>query len=64
MKKAEKLKGFKKLEKKEQKEVFGGLKPIPIGPCGETGGQVISWSQDRCWGYGIVWYNGECWACY
>jgi hypothetical protein len=57
------LKGAKTLNKQSQK-IIGGRPRPSRGPCGETGGMPISWSQDRCFGYGIVWYNGQCYACY
>ncbi|WP_430412759.1 hypothetical protein [Kordia sp.] len=58
------LKGTKVLSKKSQK-IVGGRRPGPISqPCGGTGGIPINWSQDRCFGWGIVWHNGQCYACY
>jgi hypothetical protein len=57
------LKGTEILSKKAQKTVCGG-RPTPFQPCGGTGGMPINWSQDRCFGYGIVWVNGQCYACY
>jgi len=32
--------------------------------CGGTGGIPINWPQSQCSGYGIQWYNGQCYACY
>ncbi|AXG70638.1 hypothetical protein KORDIASMS9_02879 [Kordia sp. SMS9] len=62
LQKISKLKGAHTLSKKDQKIVNGGrLKPLL---CGGTGHEPISWSQDRCFGYGIVWYNGQCYACH
>ena len=58
------LQGTNVLSKKTQRNISGkGPRPSP-GPCGGTGGMPINWSQDRCFGYGIVWYNGQCYACY
>ncbi|WP_046755503.1 hypothetical protein [Kordia jejudonensis] len=54
------VKGVEKLDKNQQKDVNGGRRPI----CGGTGGLPINWPQDRCFGYGIVWQNGQCYACY
>ncbi|PTX62198.1 hypothetical protein C8N46_103297 [Kordia periserrulae] len=53
------LEGTKVLTKASQKVTGGGR-----GICGGTGGMPISWPQDRCFGYGIQWYNGQCYACY
>lgn len=54
------LKGTEVLSKETQKSVNGGRSKL----CGGTGGMPINWPQDRCFGYGIVWYNGQCYACY
>ena len=51
----------KALNKAEQREVNGGRGD---GPCGKTGGMVINYSQEQCFGYGEFWYNNQCWACY
>jgi len=58
------LKGTEVLSKKEQKTVCGGIRHRPSRPCDGTGGMPINWSQDRCFGWGIVWHNGQCYACY
>ena len=57
------LKGAKTLNKQTQKVIGGGPRPSR-GPCGGTGGMPISWPQESCFGYGIQWYNGQCYACY
>ncbi|MEM6721324.1 MAG: hypothetical protein AAF611_18495 [Bacteroidota bacterium] len=55
------LKGAEVLSKKDQKTLSGGR---PTRPCGETGGVVVGWSQERCFGWGIIWANGRCYICY
>lgn len=57
------LKGTKILDKKAQKKVCGG-RPRPSRPCGGTGGIPINYTQQQCYGWGIVWHNGQCYACY
>jgi hypothetical protein len=63
MKKLAKLKEAKALGKKQQQNIYGG-RPPGGGPCGGTGGIVIGGPQESCFGYGVVWYNNQCWACY
>jgi len=55
------LNGTKVLSKDAQKNVNGGR---GAKLCGGTGGDPINWSQERCFGWGIQWYNGQCYACY
>ena len=35
-------------------------------PCGNTGGEVIAHitTEVGCNGYGLIWHNGRCWACW
>lgn len=54
------VKGVEALNKKDQKEVNGGRTRY----CGGTGGIPINWPQSQCSGYGVQWYNGQCYACY
>lgn len=54
------VKGVEALDKKDQKEVNGGRTRY----CGGTGGIPINWPQSQCSGYGVQWYNGQCYACY
>ncbi len=55
----------KNLSKKEQENIYGGrLRPQPFGPCGETGGMVVASHHCESGGYGTVYANGVCWACY
>lgn len=54
------LKGTKVLTKDSQKSVNGGKTRF----CGGTGGIPINRTQAQCGGYGIEWYNGQCYACY
>lgn len=60
LQKISKLKEVKKLSKNDQKVVNGGKTRF----CGGTGGIPINWPQSQCSGYGIQWYNGQCYACY
>ena len=60
MKNLQNLKGAKALNKKEQQSINGG----GTNPCGKTGGMVVNYSYAQCVGYGLVWHNGQCWACY
>ncbi|QHI35699.1 hypothetical protein IMCC3317_10460 [Kordia antarctica] len=53
------LEGVKELDKNLQKAINGGARI-----CGGTGGIPIGWSSERCFGWGIQWQNGQCWACY
>jgi len=59
MKKLANLKGTKVLNKNEQQSINGGARI-----CGGTGGMPIPWPQNQCFGWGIVWQNNQCWACY
>jgi len=54
------LQGVKKLSKDSQKEVNGGRTRF----CGGTGGIALGWPQSECGGWGIQWFNGQCYACY
>lgn len=54
------LKGAQKLDKNTQKAINGGKGRF----CGGTGGIPIGWPQSECYGWGIQWYNGQCYACY
>lgn len=54
------LKGVKELDKNSQKNIHGGRRKI----CGGTGATPINWEQARCFGYGIEWHNGQCYACH
>jgi len=61
MKKLANLKGVKALNKNKQKEIIGGGK---YGPCGDTGGIIVSSWYCDVGIYGTVYGNGACWACY
>ena len=55
------LEGVKKLDKNSQKAVNGGR---DSRICGGTGATPINRTQAQCGGYGIQWYNGQCYACH
>lgn len=57
------VEGAKALKKTEQESINGGLRP-GAGPCGGTGGMVVSNHHCGLGTYGTNWYNGQCYACY
>lgn len=63
MKNLTSLKGAKTLNKKEQKNINGGRDPR-LHPCGDTGGMIVASHHCFMGGYGTVYANGQCWACY
>ncbi|WP_299315297.1 hypothetical protein [uncultured Aquimarina sp.] len=59
------LKLGQKLSKEEQEKVIGGMPTLkPFGPCGETGGIIVASHHCASGGYGTVYANDVCWACY
>ena len=61
LKNISKLKGVATLSKKDQKSIVAGSARIA---CNGTPGEPVGWPQDRCFGWGIRWYNGVCYVCY
>ncbi len=64
MKKLVNLKGVKALNRTEQQYINGSGRPSLSQPCGGTGGAANGWSQGMCFGWGIQWYNNQCWVCF